>query len=75
MVSSRWQQGLASGSEIRDSVDRFHRNLRYHAALSIGERLIALRRGANPLHGEVLEREEKIAQIASDNLDFVAREM
>jgi hypothetical protein len=58
-----------------DNHDRHRQtNARNDRCVTRRQDLVSLWCGAHPLHGEVLECEEEIAQIAPDDFDFVARE-
>ena len=56
------------------SVCRGDADARHHRCLSDRQHLVFLRRGADPLHGEVLEGHEQFAEIASRDFDFVIGE-
>lgn len=53
------------------SVCRNDADARNHRSVSRRQRLVSLRRGAHPLHGKVLERQQQFAEVAPDNFDFV----
>ena len=60
-----------SGEHFSSSVCRGDADARHHCSVASRQHLVFLRRGADPLHGEVLEGHEQLAEIAARDLDFV----
>lgn len=57
------------------SFDRIHLHFEHHSIIRIREILISFWRGANPLHGEILECEKKVSQVSPDQFDLVTRKV
>ncbi len=60
-----------SGEHFSRSVYRGDADARHNCNVARCQRLVSLRCGANPLYGEVLERHQQLAEIASRNFNFV----
>lgn len=60
-----------SGEHFSRSACRGDADARHHRSVSRGQVLVSLRRGANPLYGEVLERQQQLAEVAPRNFNFV----
>ena len=69
---TRAEVRLTGGSrEIFRSVRNRDADRNHDSTITICKRLVSRRHRAHPLHSTVLQRDEQVAQIAADDLDFV----